>query len=108
MFCFVYFVEHFGKLIHAFVCSRVESPEAGIVPSEYSKFPHQRTQSMDSMSSGHSSGDHAVFANQAPIHDQSKRGRQAKAVVMPMENPSDDDVPIYRRFAIDPFVIEAK
>lgn len=79
--------------------SRVESPEAGMIPNEYSKFPHQRTQSMDSMSSGHSSGDHAV----APINNNissntseaAKRARANKPV-MPLENLSDqEETPAY-------------
>lgn len=78
--------------------SRVESPEAGIMPNDYSKFPHQRTQSMDSMSSGHSSGDH-VLAPISSATEAIKRGRTNKTVVMPLEDLSDqDETPAYLRY----------
>lgn len=85
----------------------MESPEAGL-PNEYSKFPHQRTQSMDSMSSGHSSGDQGPTSNNK--NDKSstnntepvgKRGTRTNKcpVVMPLEDASDqEETPAYLRF----------
>lgn len=64
-----------------------------------SKFPHQRTQSMDSMSSGHSSGDHGP-THQSPTETTTttvKRGRNNKTV-MPLEDSSEqEDTPAYLR-----------
>ncbi|KAI9564967.1 hypothetical protein GHT06_008708 [Daphnia sinensis] len=81
--------------------SRVESPEAGLISSEYSKFPHQRTQSMDSMSSGHSSGDHVLThtPNLSSNVEPAKRGgRSGKPIVMPLDDLSDEDeTPVYLR-----------
>ncbi|XP_057370275.1 uncharacterized protein LOC130691352 isoform X3 [Daphnia carinata] len=74
--------------------SRVESPEAGLIPSEYSKFPHQRTQSMDSMSSGHSSGDHVLTHTPNPGSNteiMKRGGRSGKPIVMPLDDLSDED-----------------
>lgn len=74
--------------------SRVESPEAGLISSEYSKFPHQRTQSMDSMSSGHSSGDHVLTHTTNPnssTETVKRGGRSGKPIVMPLDDLSDED-----------------
>lgn len=107
-----------------FICSRVESPEAGLVPSEYSKFAHQRTHSMDSMSSGHSSGDHGSANNnnknssssssknnkkkteQATLNKQQPAAMRlasvSKSVVMPLEDEAEEeeDTPAYRRYVL--------
>ena len=105
------------RFLFFFVCSRVESPEAGIVPSEYSKFAHQRTHSMDSMSSGHSSGDHGSANSNNKTNNKKKTEQtlnkqqqqqaamrpttvSSKSVVMPLEDEAEDeeDTPAYRRY----------
>jgi hypothetical protein len=58
---------------------------------------------MDSMSSGHSSGDHvlAPIPNSSSSAESMKRsGRTGKPIVMPLEDLSDqDEAPIYLRYA---------
>ncbi|XP_069693476.1 uncharacterized protein mdu isoform X3 [Periplaneta americana] len=66
--------------------SRMMSPE---VPAGPGAFLHQRTQSMDSMSSGHSSGSGSGSGNADVIV-----GRR-RVTVKPLDEPEDDDVPSY-------------
>jgi hypothetical protein len=58
---------------------------------------------MDSMSSGHSSGDHvlAPIPNSSSNAESMKRsGRTGKPIVMPLEDLSDqDETPVYLRYA---------
>ena len=95
------FIRNFSLELVNVSFSRVESPEAGLIPSEYSKFPHQRTQSMDSMSSGHSSGDHVlglIPTNNAETTKQQQRGRVTgkPTVVVPFDDqPDQDETSVY-------------
>ncbi len=54
---------------------------------------------MDSMSSGHSSGDHVlglIPSNNAETMKQQQRGRASKPTVMPYEDqPDQDETPVY-------------
>jgi hypothetical protein len=63
------------------------SPE---VPAGPEAFLHQRTQSMDSMSSGHSSGSGSGSGNTDVI-----TGRR-RITVKPLDEPDDEEIPSYK------------
>lgn len=63
--------------------SRVESPEAG--PMGY------RTQSLDSMSSGHSSADHNVITTGIYGGQHSENKTSRKSIVRPFEDPTEQE-----------------
>ena len=85
--------------------SRAASPETAAAEYPHS-FPHQRTQSLDSMSSGHSSGDHVAASHFNCMHDPAPlnalaNGHVAKrrVVVKPFDDHDDDqETPAYRRY----------
>ena len=92
------------------LCSRVSSPEAALGMGDYCKFAHQRTQSLDSMSSGHSSGDQtpSTLHSGHSVNDPhaegvsvgcAPSGAKRRVVVKPLEDPVDEDeIPAYRRY----------
>jgi len=66
------------------------SPE---VPAGPGTYLHQRTQSMDSMSSGHSSGSGSGSGNADMIINR------RRITVKPLDEPDDDEIPSYMRSA---------
>ncbi|PNF17158.1 hypothetical protein B7P43_G09085 [Cryptotermes secundus] len=67
--------------------SRMMSPE---VPAGPEAFLHQRTQSMDSMSSGHSSGSGSGSGNIDMI------ASRRRITVKPLDEPDDEEIPSYK------------
>lgn len=69
--------------------SRIMSPE---VPAGPEAFLHQRTQSMDSMSSGHSSGS---GSGSGSGNIDTITGRR-RITVKPLDEPDDEEIPSYK------------
>lgn len=72
--------------------SRVNTPHS-------EDFVHRRTQSLDSVSSGHSSGS-------ASFNDRDRDSPRKKISVRPYEDPQEEEeLPTYKRFSIIVFLV---
>lgn len=74
-------------LINDFSSSRVNTP--------YSEdFMHRRTQSLDSVSSGHSSGSGST------LNDRERESTRRRILVRPYEDPEEEQTIIIKRYVI--------